>query len=157
MAAQYTQQETERLLKAWAEGVPVIELAIRFNRPSKSVIAKLSKEGVYQKKGYLDKLGQLPESKLEICREITSILGIETLIGLDKCPKAVLKKLRASVKDLSECFEQTLEELAGTSENLSILQEHVPVRELQYIHASEQDAKDLREYTYKKGDNNGRI
>jgi hypothetical protein len=54
----YTEKETRELIELY-ESNPCLEmvsrLAVRFNKPKKSIIGKLSKEGVYQKLGYRSK------------------------------------------------------------------------------------------------------
>ena len=63
MAAAYSLKETEKLVAMYLENPSwdqVIECAKAFRRTPKSIVAKLSKEGVYAKTGYVDKQGRRP-------------------------------------------------------------------------------------------------
>ena len=65
---------------------------------SKSIIGKLSREGVYQRAIYKSKTGEAPVTKVELVTNIAENLGIEIeyLVGLDKSPKAALKALEVA-------------------------------------------------------------
>jgi len=130
MAAAYTKRETELLLKMHSEEATMAEMCVALNKTRKSVIAKLSKEGVYEKTGYRDKTGAVPENKIEIVHEIESYLGSESLLGLEKTPKLVLKKLRNYIRDTSEILEESLCEIAELSENNRILQDVTASKQL---------------------------
>jgi len=73
----------------------VEELAEKLNKSTKSIIGKLSREGVYQRAIYKNKVGELPLTKVEIVSTIAENLGIEVedLAGLEKSPKEALKNL----------------------------------------------------------------
>ena len=62
------------------------------NVPERSVIAKLSSLGVYKKKEYLTKRGELPIKKSEYIEKIALLLDVdeETLDSLEKVNKNVL-------------------------------------------------------------------
>ena len=79
----------------------VEELADEFSKSIKSVIGKLSREGVYRREVYKTKAGESPVTKLEIVENIAEALGVESdnLVGLEKAPKATLKTIE---KVLSE-------------------------------------------------------
>lgn len=76
----------------------VQELAKELNKSTKSIIGKLSREGVYQRASYTSKTGEKPITKVELVSSIATNLGveIETLLGLDKSPKATLKALEVA-------------------------------------------------------------
>ena len=78
-------------------------LAAELNKSIKSIIGKLSREGVYRREIYKTKTGELPVTKVEIVSNIADSLGIEvdSLAGLEKAPKATLKKLEESLKELN--------------------------------------------------------
>lgn len=60
--------------------------------PERSVIAKLSSLGIYQKKQYLTKRGEIPVRKSEYIEKIAEILSVdvETLESMEKLNKNVL-------------------------------------------------------------------
>ena len=95
----YTQKETDQLLKLYAEGYTVKKLAVRLNKTPKSIIAKLSKLGVYESSGYRTKSGEVPIFKEELVAKIEHLLG-EEFPGLEKTPKETLKKIILSLETL---------------------------------------------------------
>jgi len=60
--------------------------------PDRSVIAKLSSLGIYKKKDYLTKRGEIPIKKEEYIEKIAALLDVnaEFLESLEKVNKAVL-------------------------------------------------------------------
>ena len=99
----YTKEEESYLLEAYtgAEDKQLVidELASQLSKSRRSIIGKLSRLGVYEKKVYLTKRGENPITKLELVAEIAAATGIplEKLEGLEKAPKEVLKCLKLSV------------------------------------------------------------
>ena len=79
----------------------VDRLADELNKSIKSIIGKLSREGVYQKAIYKTKTGEVPITKSEIILNIADVLDAngERLKGLEKAPKQELKYLYSIVKD----------------------------------------------------------
>lgn len=73
----------------------VDKLADELGKSPKSIIGKLSREGVYQRAIYTSKTGETPVTKVELVSNIAENLDIEIedLVGLDKSPKAALKAL----------------------------------------------------------------
>lgn len=95
----YTKEQTEQMVKEYLDAPTpetVNKLALRLQKSKKSVIGKLSKEGVYRRQVYKTKTGEDPETKLELVAQIADELDmfVEQLQGLDKAPKAALKNLR---------------------------------------------------------------
>jgi len=125
MPKQYSERETRELIEAYSEN-PCLEtvdvLSVRFNKTRKSIIAKLSKEGVYQTLGYRTKRGEVPITKLEMVRSIESALDCE-FPGLDKTPKPTLKNLMSLINDTMYNFEEALAELSGLRENARIAED----------------------------------
>jgi hypothetical protein len=76
----------------------VQELAVQLNKSTKSIIGKLSREGVYQRAVYKSKTGETPITKVELVSNIAENLGVEMedLVGLDKSPKATLKVMEVA-------------------------------------------------------------
>ena len=101
----YTEQITKELIEAY-ENEPTREtvekLAEIYNKSVKSIIGKLSREGVYRREIYKSKTGEVPVTKNEIVNNIADSLGIEieALSGLEKSPKAALKNLEKAVAGL---------------------------------------------------------
>ena len=79
----------------------VDRLADELNKSIKSIIGKLSREGVYQKAIYKTKTGEVPITKSEIILNIADVLDAngERLKGLEKAPKQELKYLYSIIKD----------------------------------------------------------
>lgn len=101
----YTEQITKELIEAY-ENEPTREtvekLAEIYSKSVKSIIGKLSREGVYRREIYKSKTGEVPVTKNEIVNNIADSLGIEVeaLSGLEKSPKAALKNLEKAVAGL---------------------------------------------------------
>ncbi len=74
-------------------------LAEELQKTPKSIIGKLSREGVYRRSVYKTKTGESPVTKEQLVRDIEDVLGFggEALAGLEKAPKLVLKQLRDSL------------------------------------------------------------
>lgn len=95
----YTKELTDQILHLYGPGglsVPQIatELSAQLKEqvPERSIIAKLSTLGVYKKKQYLTKRGEIPIRKSEYIEKIAQILDcdVETLESLEKVNKNVL-------------------------------------------------------------------
>jgi len=100
----------------------VLKLCTILNKPKKSIISKLSKDGLYLTRGYVTKLGETPVTKLQIVRSVEDALDIK-LPGLDKAPKATLKVLSNTVVDMAYTLEDTLGQITTLAEVDSIRQE----------------------------------
>ena len=102
----YNEQTTQYLLEKYSADPTrqtVEALAEELSRSVKSIIGKLSREGVYRREIYKTKTGELPVTKVEIVSNIADDLGleVESLLGLEKAPKATLKKRENAIKELS--------------------------------------------------------
>ena len=88
----YTPENTKQLIEDYKAGVTVSELAEQLQVPERSIIAKLSSLGVYQKKQYLNKRGEVPTKKAEHIERIAELLqvNLELLESLEKVNKQVL-------------------------------------------------------------------
>jgi hypothetical protein len=75
-------------------------LAEELGKSTKSIIGKLSREGVYQKAQYVSKTGEFPITKKEIVIKIADAIDgdLEKLEGLEKSPKKELKYLLTLVE-----------------------------------------------------------
>ena len=97
----YTEEQTAFLVKKYNENPnmeTVQDLAEIFGKTTKSIIGKLSREGVYKRAVYKSKSGELPITKVELLSNIAENLGleVENLVGLEKSPRATLKTLEVA-------------------------------------------------------------
>jgi hypothetical protein len=97
----YTKEICDRLVHDYQSGVPVEQLADQLDVPVRSIIAKLSSLGVYQKKSYLNKRGEIPVKKSEHIERIATLLDcdLELLESLEKVNKVVLKLIESRLSD----------------------------------------------------------
>tara|TARA_B100001250_G_scaffold341254_1_gene309182 strand:- start:372 stop:686 length:315 start_codon:yes stop_codon:yes gene_type:complete len=98
----YTEEQTQHIITAYKENPnrdTVEMLADELQKSVKSIIGKLSREGVYRREIYKTKSGELPVTKVEIVSNIADSLGleVENLFGLEKTPKATLKILEEAI------------------------------------------------------------
>lgn len=102
----YTPELTERIVKEYlgtdtcppktiAEISLALETELTEPVPERSLIAKLSSLGVYKKKEYLTKRGEVPIKKEEYIERIAKLLDVnaEMLESLEKVNKSVLALL----------------------------------------------------------------
>lgn len=91
----YTDEMVSSMVSAY-EANPtrdtVDSLASQFGKTTRSIIAKLSREGVYQAQPRLTKSGEPVVSKTELVSQITEITGIE-FTNLVKAGKSDLQAL----------------------------------------------------------------
>lgn len=94
----YTQEITNKLIADYQLGttVPALSAMMTLEHgepvPERSIIAKLSSLGVYKKKEYLTKRGEIPIKKEEYIERIAVLLDVsaEILESLEKVNKSVL-------------------------------------------------------------------
>lgn len=99
----YTQEQTVELLAAYIDAPTtdtVEAYAQKFGKTVKSVIAKLSREGVYQKKTYVRKDGSSVEKKDTTADAIGKILGLDEA-STESLTKANRKALQAIFQALA--------------------------------------------------------
>jgi hypothetical protein len=97
----YTKEICDHMVQQYASGVSVPELALELHVPERSIIAKLSSLGVYQKKSYLNKRGETPVKKSEHIERIAILLNtnLELLESLEKVNKTVLVMIERALSD----------------------------------------------------------
>ena len=121
----YTEKEVEKMISIYTAN-PCLEtvekLMVLLNKPKKSIISKLVKEGVYIKRGYVTKTGENPISKIELVRCIEDALDIKCM-GLDKTPKSTLKILCDAIVEQTEFLEDSLVEISNYEDELRLRQE----------------------------------
>lgn len=90
IVAAYTANPTEQTVKAMAE---------QFGKSVRSVVAKLSREGVYQKKEYVGKTGEKPVKKDELADKLAAAFDLteSEADSLTKANKTALLKILAKV------------------------------------------------------------
>ena len=108
MSVNYTPEQVDLMKEQYTKNPSretVENLAEELDKSIKSIIGKLSREGVYRKTVYKTKTGEDPETKKEIVESIADTLDIdyEPVAGLEKSPKAALKLLRSGI---NECLDK---------------------------------------------------
>ena len=95
MKYNYTQEVLEDIVQNYKSGASVQELSVAHNIPVRSIIAKLSNLGVYKKKTYVSKTGEIPVKKEQLLEVLAELLGedLEKIESLEKCTKSTLKLL----------------------------------------------------------------
>jgi|TARA_B110000858_G_C17352030_1_gene271421 hypothetical protein len=104
MSVNYTEEQVNHMVEAYRaspERATVEMLAEDLNKSIKSIIGKLSREGVYKKTVYKTKAGEDPVTKKELVENLSELVGIkyELVSGLEKSPKADLKRLVDILKE----------------------------------------------------------
>lgn len=113
MAINYTKEQTKHIVEEYSNK-PTKEtvdmLAISTGKSSKSIIGKLSREGVYQRHVYKTKTGESPITKIELVSLIANNLDLDQerflLDGLEKSPKQVLILLEEETRYEKERWNQ---------------------------------------------------
>lgn len=103
-AVNYTEAQTAELLKKFAAGETVANLAVFFNKSTRSIIAKLSREGVYKAKEKTTKTGEPITTKLEIAEKICGFANIplDRAESLAKTDKQTLLNIVAEFNRLTQ-------------------------------------------------------
>jgi uncharacterized protein (DUF433 family) len=91
----YSAEVTAKLIEAYNAGESVATLAETFGKTARSIIAKLSREGVYKAKEYTTKTGEKPVKKDATADAIGKILRLSEgeIDSLTKANKTALKKI----------------------------------------------------------------
>ena len=99
MAINYTQDQVEYIVNKYRLSPTretVEELAEELEKSIKSIIGKLSREGVYKKTEYTTKTGEKPITKSQLVQELEELLEC-TLKGLEKAPKSAITAIRNAI------------------------------------------------------------
>jgi hypothetical protein len=99
-AQNYTSEQTAKIVQDYQAGVAVEAIAEAVGKSVRSVVAKLSREGVYVAKSYVSKTGEKPVKKDFVADEIAAILCLteaETE-SLTKANKTALAKILQAVR-----------------------------------------------------------
>ncbi len=91
----YTPEQTAQIVSAYKAGTAIETIAENMGRTTRSIIAKLSREGVYQKKVYTTKTGETVQKKDGYADAIGAILRMSEgeIDSLTKCNKTALAKI----------------------------------------------------------------
>ena len=105
MAANYTQEQVVHMVEAYTKNpsrFTVDMLAEDYDKSVKSIIGKLSREGVYQKQVYKTKAGEVPITKEFLIAGLALLFEVDSskLMGLEKAPKQVIKFLHDTIGDV---------------------------------------------------------
>lgn len=95
----YTDEQTAKAKADYAAGVTVEKIAEALGKTTRSVIAKLSKEGVYKAKEYVSKTGEKPVKKDAHADAIGAVLKLTEgeIESLTKANKTALVKIFAAL------------------------------------------------------------
>ena len=98
VGANYTDKQVLHMVTAYVKNpcrYTVDMLAEDLDKSVKSIIGKLSREGVYKKAIYKTKAGEVPVTKVQLIHDLATLLEIDVnkIIGLEKAPKQDIKFL----------------------------------------------------------------
>jgi len=95
----YTAEQTAQVVADYQAGVSVETIAAGMGKTARSIIAKLSREGVYKAKEYKTKTGEKVEKKDETADAIGAVLGLSEAEteSLTKANKTALRKIFAAL------------------------------------------------------------
>jgi len=98
----YTVEQTEKIVEQYNSGIPVKDIALELDVPERSIIAKLSSLGVYKRKEYVNKRGEIPVKKEEYINRIAALLdiNIDLLESMEKVTKSALVLMDARIAAL---------------------------------------------------------
>ena len=98
--ANYTPEMTAQMVADYGRGISVEMIAQNLGKTVRSVVAKLSREGVYQKKVYTTKSGETPVKKDVHADAIGAIVGLSEgeIDSLTKANKTALAKIVAHLQ-----------------------------------------------------------
>ena len=102
MASNYTQDQVEFMVNQYRlkpDRETVDMLAGELDKSIKSIIGKLSREGVYRKAVYKTKTGEIPVTKAQLVENLATLLEIPSskIMGLEKAPKQDIKFLHDTI------------------------------------------------------------
>ena len=99
-AVNYTAEQAARIVADYQAGVAVEQIASALGKSVRSVVAKLSREGVYQKKTYKTKTGEAVVKKDAFADFIAEALGLSEADAesLTKANKTALAKIADFIK-----------------------------------------------------------
>lgn len=93
----YTDEQTTELVNAYQQGEAVEALAERFQKSVRSIVAKLSREGVYQPKTKAKGAGRVTKAALVQYLEEMLQLDPQSLQSLEKASLTELQALATAI------------------------------------------------------------
>tara|TARA_R100000541_G_C1857258_1_gene78611 strand:- start:208 stop:579 length:372 start_codon:yes stop_codon:yes gene_type:complete len=111
MSINYTEDQVKYMTDLYSANPTretVEKLSKELDKSAKSIIGKLSREGVYKKTVYKTKAGEDPITKKELVQEIAGILDMsaDSITGLEKSPKTDLNNLVSMLRELEARGEE---------------------------------------------------
>jgi hypothetical protein len=96
----YDKATTDKIVAMYQENRLIPEIAETIQVPERSVIAKLSSMGIYQRKEYKNKRGETPVKKEEYIERIAALMQVNSdlLESLEKANKSVLAMIEKALK-----------------------------------------------------------
>jgi predicted transcriptional regulator YheO len=89
----YTPEQTEQLVQGYREGLTVETLALQLGKSTRSVVAKLSREGVYKAKGKTSAVARVKKADLVDVLAHRCGVAPEIFESLEKANHDVLETL----------------------------------------------------------------
>ena len=91
----YTPEQTTKMVSDYQNGITVEQIAETLGKTVRSVVAKLSREGVYTPKAYVGKSGEKPVKKDTVADAIGAVLLMSEpeIESLTKANKTALSKI----------------------------------------------------------------
>ena len=98
-AINYTPEQTAQIVSDYQTGVSVEQIAQSMGKTARSIIAKLSREGVYKKKEYVTKNGNAPVKKDTLADKIGALCDLTEaeMESVAKANKTALAKILAKL------------------------------------------------------------
>jgi len=98
-AVNYAPEQTAQIVSDYQAGVTVETIAANVGKSVRSIVAKLSREGVYQKKVYTSKTGEAVQKKDAVADAIGAVLRLteSETESLTKANKTALAKIFAAL------------------------------------------------------------
>lgn len=95
----YTAEQTAQVVQAYKSGIDVEQIAADLGKSVRSIVAKLSREGVYKKKDPVSKTGEPVVKKDQHAEAIGAILNLSEpeVESLTKANKSALKAIFAAL------------------------------------------------------------
>jgi hypothetical protein len=99
-AVNYTPEQTATIVTGYKSGQTVEQIAESMGKSVRSIVAKLSREGVYEKKAYKTKTGQAVVKKDELSDRLQMLVGLTEAEAdsLTKANKTALTKIIAAIE-----------------------------------------------------------
>jgi transposase-like protein len=96
----YTAEQTLAMVAQYAAGGSVEAIALQMGKSVRSVVAKLSREGVYVAKSYVSKTGERPQKKDLVADQIAQLVELteSETESLTKANKTALAKILAALQ-----------------------------------------------------------